>query len=68
MFLTFNMVFYCLSLCFENNYQVPNGGELMYSVFKFLQLMTSSDTMTINNLSYFIYNAFKMRNSRLQNA
>ena len=38
------------------------------SVFKFLQLMNSSDTTTINNLSYFIYNAFKMRTSRLQNA
>ena len=38
------------------------------SVFKFLQLMNSSDTTTINNLSYFIYNAFKVRNSRLQNA
>ena len=29
------------------------------SVFKFLQLMNSSDTTTINNLSYFIYNALK---------
>ena len=37
------------------------------SVFKFIQLMSSSDTTTINNLSYFIYNAFKLRTSRLQN-
>ena len=37
------------------------------SVFKFLQLINSSDTTTINNLSYFIYNAFKIRTSRLQN-
>ena len=37
------------------------------SVFKFIQLMSPSDTTTINNLSYFIYNAFKLRTSRLQN-
>ena len=29
------------------------------SVFTFTQLMSSSDTTTINNFSYFIYNAFK---------
>lgn len=37
------------------------------SVFKFIQLMNSDHTRTINNLSYFVYNAFKVRNSRLHN-
>ena len=37
------------------------------SVYKFIQLMGSNDTMTINNLSYYIFNAFEVRTSRLQN-
>ena len=37
------------------------------SVFKFIQLMSSDDTKTINTLSYFVYNAFNLRKSRLHN-
>ena len=37
------------------------------SVFKFIQLMSSDDTKTINILSYFVYNAFNLRKSRLHN-
>lgn len=37
------------------------------SVYKFIQLLNTDKPKDINNLSYYVYHAFKVRNGKIQN-